>query len=347
MAALLAIRDLTVHYHGEEGEAPVTAVDRLSLEIAAGEVVGILGESGCGKTSLALAVLGLLPAAGEVVGGSVRWRDDELVGLDERRLRRLRGAEISIVFQEPALALHPLRRVGTQIVDVLRAHRPWKKRRCREVARELLADVGFREEDEIHDAYPHQLSGGQRQRIVIAQALACRPALVIADEPTASLDSTTESQILALLERLRQRFGVACLYISHDPLVLSEMADRVVVMYAGRVVEEGPRDDVLRRPLHPYTEGLLRCLPPASPASSRELPTLPGRAPVVRGLDPGCRFAPRCPRRMAHCEKRDPPAVAQMPRRVWCFSTEKTMTSDAGSMVHWPWRTYPWKQHTS
>lgn len=257
--ALLAVRDLAVRYRA--GAAPVVAVDGLSLEVRPGEVVGILGESGSGKTSLALAVLGLLPPEGEIAAGSIVFRGRELVGLDERELRRIRGAEISLVFQEPALALHPTRRVGEQIVEVIRAHRPWKKRRAREAAAELLAEVGFRAEDAVYHAYPHQLSGGQRQRIVIAQAVACRPALVIADEPTASLDSTTQKQILDLLGRLRERFGVALLLVSHDPLVMAEMADRLIVVHAGRLVEEGARAGVMAHPRHPYTEGLLRCLP--------------------------------------------------------------------------------------
>ena len=318
--ALLEVRGLNVRYRSDGG--PVTAVDRLSLAVAPGEVLGVLGESGCGKPSLALAVLGLLPPGGEIAAGSIRFRGEELVGLDERRLRRLRGTAISLVFQEPTLALHPTRRVGEQVVEVLRAHRSWRKRRCREAAAELLAEVGFQGDESVYHAYPHQLSGGQRQRIVIAQALACRPALVIADEPTASLDSTTESQVLELLQRLKERLGVAFLYISHDPLVLARMADRLLVMYAGRRLEEGPREDVLGDPLHPYTEGLLACLPPAvaSSEAGRELPSLPGRAPVVRGPGPGCRFAPRCSHRMEHCEERDPVETAPRPgRRVWCF----------------------------
>lgn len=312
---LLEVRDLTVHYDAGEDDgddAPVVAVDNLSLDVRSAEVVGILGESGCGKSSLALALLGLLAPGGTIVGGSVRFQGQELMGLAESELRRLRGAEISLIFQEPALALHPTRRVGEQIVEVIRAHDPsrerGRRRRHRETARELLLEVGFRPEDAIYHAFPHELSGGQRQRIVIAQALACRPELVIADEPTASLDSATQGQILDLLGKLRERLGVAFLLISHDPLVLEALADRVLVMYAGRRVEEGPRDQILAAPLHPYTAGLLACGPPAErpPGGPRPLPTLPGRAPTVRGLGPGCRFAPRCTYRMERCEAEDP-----------------------------------------
>ena len=312
---LLEVRDLTVHYEDGEDD-PVVAVDSLDLNVRPGEVVGILGESGCGKSSLALALLGLLAPGGVIASGSVRFhsRDHsrELVGLSESEMRRLRGAEISLIFQEPALALHPTRRVGEQIVEVIHAHDAsrWRGRRGRhrEAARELLLEVGFRPEDEIYHAFPHQLSGGQRQRIVIAQALAHRPDLVVADEPTASLDSVTQGQILDLLGSLRERLGVAFLLISHDPLVLEAMADRVLVMYAGRRVEEGACDQILDGPLHPYTAGLLACRPPAGrpEGGPRPLPTLAGRAPEVRGLGPGCRFAPRCVDRMDRCETQDP-----------------------------------------
>ncbi len=333
-AHLLEIRGLKVDYR-TPGESPVAAVDGLSFNLAAGEALGVLGESGCGKTSLALSIPGLLPPAGSVAGGSVRFRGEELLGLGERRLAEVRGAEIGLIFQEPTLALHPTRRVGSQIVEVIRAHRSWGRRRCREHAQAWLAEVGFDAGDRIGDAYPHQLSGGQRQRVVIAQALACRPALVIADEPTAALDSTTQAQILALLRKLKERFRMAFLYISHDPQVLAEIADRLLVMYAGRRVEQGPLEGVFREPLHPYTEGLLRCMPPpvaSAPAGRRELPAIPGAAPVVRAPGPGspgggqvrgCRFAPRCGYEMERCSTRDP--VRLRPRAehsVWCFRHE-------------------------
>jgi len=322
-APLLEVRELSVHYRTDD-ETPVRALDALSFELAPGETMGVLGESGCGKTSLALAIPGLLPPAGSIAGGSVRFRGQELIKLDERRLERVRGAEIGLIFQEPTLALHPTRRVGSQIVEVIRAHRPWGRRRCRDESEAWLAEVGFAAGERIGDAYPHQLSGGQRQRIVISQALACRPSLVIADEPTAALDSTTQAQILALLRHLKERFRMALLYISHDPQVLAEIADRLLVMYAGRRVEQGPLERVFRKPLHPYTEGLLRCMPPlvaSSPAGGRrELPAIPGSAPVVRDPEPGCRFAPRCPYRMERCTAHDPVRLRPEPgHSVWCF----------------------------
>ncbi len=315
---LLAVRDLEVRYRSAPG-SPVTAVDGVSFDLAPGEALGLLGESGCGKTSLALAIPGLLPPGGRISGGSLRFRGRRLEELSERRLETVRGAEIGLVFQEPALALHPMRKVWAQVAEVLKAHRAWSKKRCRRRARELLAEVGLGG-DEIGDAYPHQLSGGQRQRVVIAQALACRPALVIADEPTAALDATTEKEVLELLGRLKRRLGTAFLYISHDPQVLSSIADRLLVMYAGRLVEEGPRDRVLGAPLHPYTEALLGCRPPAGTAErGRPLPVIPGSAPSPQDLPPGCRFAPRCSERLERCTEDDPEEVRRGRRRVWCF----------------------------
>jgi oligopeptide/dipeptide ABC transporter ATP-binding protein len=315
---LLEVSDLAVSYH--DGTRLVVALDEVSLCLREGESLGILGESGCGKSTLALALLGLLPPAGEVVGGSVRWRGRELLGLGERELRPLRGAELSIVFQEPGEALHPTRRVGVQIEEVLRAHRRGGRRERLDTVRALLFEVGL--EAPLADAYPHELSGGQRQRVVLAQALACRPALLVADEPTGSLDAVTRTEILTLLRHLRRRLGMSLLLISHDPQVLQQSADRLLVLYAGRRMEEGPVETVCAAPLHPYTEALLRCLPPLGRRSGgrRPLPVLEGQAPILRRRGGGCRFAPRCPARLAHCEERTPGAVeAAAGHVVECF----------------------------
>ncbi len=320
---------------GETLRSGVAAVDGISFDLPAGEALGVLGESGCGKTSLALAILGLLPPAGEIAGGEIRFQCRNLEGLPERRIEQIRGAEIGLIFQEPALALHPTRKIGEQVAEVLHAHRPWGWRRCREQARELLAEVDLEVEAGIGETYPHQLSGGQRQRVVIAQALACRPRLLIADEPTAALDTTTQARILALLRRLKRRLGTAFLFISHDPRVLAEIADRLLVMYAGQMVEEGPREQVLGEPFHPYTEALLRCLPTFGAAEpGRELHAIPGSAPMPRELlAAGCRFAPRCSYKMPICGAQDPPELG--PRkscRVWCFRYDEPddVGNDAG-----------------
>ncbi len=284
---LLQVEDLSVDYRDRKGDT-VSALDTVSFELSAGETLGVLGESGGGKSTLALAILGLLPAAGRVTGGAVRFRGRRLDGLAEPELERVRGAEIGLVFQDPALALHPLRRVGEQVAEVVRAHRGWPKKRCRQEAGTRLAEVGL--DVDVAKAYPHQLSGGQRQRIVIAQALACRPALVIADEPTAALDVATQARVLELLSELRRRLKVALVLISHDPDVLAPLADRLLVIHAGRVVEAGPAARVLGAPRHPYTEALLSCLPPLPgsrpPGADRRLPVIP-RAEDASWRGPG------------------------------------------------------------
>jgi peptide/nickel transport system ATP-binding protein len=244
---LLQVENLTVQYC-PEGTREVGALNGVSFAIAPGEVVGLLGESGCGKTTLAHSVLRLLPPSARVASGSIRFCGQELMGLNERQLEKLRGARMSMVFQEPGIALHPMLPAGEQIADVVRAHKKWSRQRCREEAERMLAEVHLDDVARFYAAYPHQLSGGQRQRVVIAQALACRPDLVIADEPTASLDSRVQAEILTLLEELRARSGMAMLLISHNPAVLARLADRVLVMCAGRMVEQ---DDLAEISAHP------------------------------------------------------------------------------------------------
>jgi peptide/nickel transport system ATP-binding protein len=265
----LEVRDLSVQYcgvhRGVQGDW-VPAVEEIGFSVAPGEALGLLGESGSGKTTIALAIPGLLPANGRAVRGSVRLAGRELTGLSERELAGVRGAGIGLVAQEPALALNPVIRVGEQVAELVRVHRrlPW--RRCREEAAQALAEMGFAEPGRIFTSYPHQLSGGERQRVTIARALVCEPPVVIADEPTASLDAAVAVEILALLRVLKARRRLALLLISHDPRVLAAIADRIVVMRAGRIVEQGPREEIFRRPRHSYTESLLRCLTPPVPA---------------------------------------------------------------------------------
>jgi len=320
---LLEIRDLAVD-HASPGGDPASAVDELSLDVGEGEVVGLLGESGCGKTTLLLAILGLLPASARVVRGSIRFRGRELLGLEASELRQVRGARVSMIFQEPALALNPVRRVGAQIAEVVGAHGRASGRARREAALAMLAEVGFTEPARIHDRYPHELSGGQRQRVAIAQALVCRPALVLADEPTASLDSTTQADLRALLLALQSRLGLALLLVSHDLGALAALAGRVLVMYAGRLVEAGTAAQVFTDPLHPYSRGLLRAVPraadPSAPRERRAPVPITGWAPDLARLPPGCAFEGRCPDRQPDCAERRPhetrPAEG---RRVRCF----------------------------
>lgn len=258
MPTLLKVENLTVDYLSPDGKSH-RAVDGIHFSIASGEVLGFLGESGCGKTTTALALLGLLPADNASVKGSAHFDGRDLLALRERDLQEIRGAEISIIFQEPGISTHPVMRVGQQIAEVLRAHRPGNGRQCREAVEGALAEVGFDDVARIREAYPHQLSGGQLQRIAIAMALVCRPRLVIADEPTASLDATTRAEILKLLISLKERHGIALLLISHQPAILATVADRIAVMHNGRIVEEGPVRQILHQPVHGYTQMLMDC----------------------------------------------------------------------------------------
>jgi oligopeptide/dipeptide ABC transporter ATP-binding protein len=306
VASLLEISDLTVRY--PSGAGPAVVVRDLCLKVESGEVVGLLGESGCGKSTLLLSVLGLLPPPA-LVSGSVRFRGRELLGLPEGELRRVRGADIAVVFQDPALALNPVRRAGPQVAEVVAAHRVQSRRRSREDALAVLREVGLPEPERLYEAYPHELSGGQRQRVVIAQALACRPSLLLADEPTASLDATTQAELRALLSALQARLGLAVLVASHDLGAVAALARRVMVMYAGRLVEGGTPAQVLADPLHPYTRGLTRAYPRPAAATRPPLPLgvpIPGVPPDPARLPDGCAFEPRCADRRPVCRESSP-----------------------------------------
>ena len=317
---LIAVSDLSVTYCPDEG-MPIRAVDGASLEIYPQEVVGILGESGCGKSTLASALLRLLPPRTKCAG-RILFRCSELLNLSEAGLRTIRGREIALVPQDPALSLNPVMTAGVLIGEVLRAHLPLSAFERRQRVMELLREVGFDRPEEIYSAYPHQLSGGQRQRIAIAQAVACRPALLVADEPTSKLDATSQSEIIDLLSRIRQQHGTAILIISHEPALFAEFADRIAVMYAGRIVEVGKCAEILGRPLHPYTQALVRIassLITGAGALSR-FPAIAGESPNPGCIPDGCRFEPRCSERMDVCSQRYPQAFLPDPLRpVNCF----------------------------
>jgi peptide/nickel transport system ATP-binding protein len=266
MGHLLEVRNLSIEFLG--GDAPPhRAVDGVSFDIAAGEVVGLMGESGCGKTSTALALLGLLPKSSARVRGSALFRGKELLSLRDCEFQRIRGAEISLVFQEPEIALSPVMRAGDQVTEVFRAHRDWPRKRCRSEARRALAGVGL-SADRFFAAYPHQLSGGERQRVVLAQALACGPALLIADEPTASLDARAQANLLSVLRSLKDQRGLAVLLISHSAEVQASLADRLLIMKDGQIIEQGAFASVHAQPAHPYTQSLWRAKRlPLSPAT--------------------------------------------------------------------------------
>ena len=312
---LLQVRELRVTFATERG--PLVAVDGVSFDIAAGEVLGVVGESGSGKSVSLMSVLGLLGASAQVQG-SVRFRGRELVGLPERELRVLRGGQIAMVFQDPMTALTPVYTVGAQIVEQIRLHEPQSRTAAKARAIELLAAVGLPSPAAQFERYPHQLSGGMRQRAVIAMALSCRPSLLIADEPTTALDVTVQAQILALLERLRRELQLAVVLVTHDMGVVAEVADRVLVMYAGRVVERGTARALFDAPRHPYTRGLLGSIPPLEGARPQRLPSIGGAPPALHERPPGCAFAPRCAQAEARCREAVPPLRDDFGHAVAC-----------------------------
>ena len=293
---LLSIKNLTVVFKTRLGEVPV--IDDVSFSIAPGEIMGIVGESGCGKTMTALAAMRLIPDQGIITSGTIRLSGEDLVLASEARMRGLRGNEISMVFQEPMTSLNPVFSVGEQIAEVLKAHQGLSKSEAREHAVELLESVKIPLPSRRANDYPHQLSGGMRQRVMIAIALACKPKVLIADEPTTALDVTVQAHIFELLHELRDQTGTSIILITHDMASVAEMAERVMVMYAGRKVEEGPVEEILTNPLHPYTQGLIRCVPHFMETISPErqdLHEIPGIVPPISHFGRNeCLFAPRC-----------------------------------------------------
>ena len=305
---LLKIENLTVEFDTPRG--PVRAVDRVGIEVAPGETMGLVGESGCGKSVTALSILGLLPAeTGGVKGGKIFFESRNLLDINAEELRRIRGNRIAMIFQEPMTALNPVLSIGRQVAESLMAHRQLSKSAAYREAGNWLTHVRIPSADKCLKRYPHHLSGGMRQRVMIAMAMICRPALLIADEPTTALDVTTQSQILALMSGLKAEFGMAMLLISHDLGVIAQTAARVAVMYAGQVVETAQTTDLFAAPFHPYTEGLLGSLPrvarlPGEPP--RPLREIPGTVPALSGPLQGCRFAGRCPHAFYVCRQRCP-----------------------------------------
>lgn len=300
---LLEVRDLRVSFFTPRGE--VRAVDGVSFTIDEGETFGLVGESGCGKSVTALSLLRLLDGNGRIVGGDIVFAGRTLLALSEEEMRSLRGDQIAMVFQEPMTSLNPVFTVGYQIGEVLEVHRGMSRKQARAEAIELLRLVEIPEPERRVDAYPHQLSGGMRQRVMIAMALACRPRLLIADEPTTALDVTIQAQILDLLAHLQQQFGMAVLFVTHDLGIVAERARRVAVMYAGRIVEEADTATLFRNPLHPYTRGLLRSIPRLG-MRVRRLAVIPGTVPDPLSLPSGCRFRDRCTYAVAGCAEIDP-----------------------------------------
>jgi peptide/nickel transport system ATP-binding protein len=303
--ALLDISDLHTTFPSAAGAAH--AVDGVSLCLDAGRTLGLVGESGCGKTMTALSIMRLVPPPGAISGGRIEFAGRDLATLSERQMRAVRGAEIAMIFQEPMTSLNPVLTVGDQIAEAIRLHREISRADARTQAIEMLRTVEISEPERRVDEYPHQLSGGMRQRVMIAMALSCRPRLLIADEPTTALDVTIQAQILDLLGELQRRLGMALLLVTHDLGVVTERADAVAIMYAGRIVERGAVTDVFRAPLHPYTRGLLHSIPKLGAARQRRLDAIPGVVPDLLHLPSGCRFRDRCGLAVAECATVDPP----------------------------------------
>jgi oligopeptide/dipeptide ABC transporter ATP-binding protein len=314
--ALLEVEDLHVGF--PVGGRMVEVVRGISFSIAAGEAMGLVGESGSGKSQTALAIMGLLRSPGRVTRGSIRLDGQELTTTDEAGLRRLRGGTMSIVFQDALSGLNPVFPIGTQLMDVIAAHRGLHGRAARDLAVEVLELVGIRDPASRLRQYPHQFSGGMRQRVLIAMAVACRPKLLIADEPTTALDVTVQAQIVALLHDLRQRLGLALLFITHNLDLMAEICDRAVVLYGGMVMEEAPVAELFSAPLQPYSRALLECVPRLQDEPGALRP-IEGASPVPGRLGAGCPFQPRCGLAVPRCAAERPPERMRGPHRLACW----------------------------
>ena len=313
---LLAVDRLTTVFDLPGG--PVPAVDAVSFEIRAGETLGLVGESGSGKSVTALSILRLVQPPGRISGGSIRFNGRDLLALSEREMQSVRGADIALIFQEPMTALNPVFTIGDQIAETLIVHGRATRREAAARAVELLQAVRIPDAAARVGDYPHQLSGGMRQRVLIAMAIACQPSLVIADEPTTALDVTIQAQVLDLLREMKKTFNLSLLLITHDLGIIAETADRVAVMYAGRIVESGPVRAILRNPQHPYTRGLLASIPGGAPG--QRLSAIDGSVPMLGALPTGCAFNPRCPDRFEPCTSAPPPEYSVGPEhRARCY----------------------------
>ena len=303
---VLAVDNLATHFFTRDGV--VKSVDGVSFTVSPGEVLGLVGESGSGKSVTGFSIMGLIDPPGRIVSGSIKLNGQELVGRSEAELRAVRGRSLAMIFQDPMMTLNPVLRIDTQMTEAVHAHEKVSRKAARDRAVQALAQVGIPSPEERLSAYPHQFSGGMRQRVAIAIALIHRPALIIADEPTTALDVTIQSQILAEVQKLCAESGTALVWITHDLAVVAGLADRVAVMYAGRIVEQGRVDDVLDRPLHPYTHGLIGSVPGDSMAGKR-LTQIRGSTPSLGRLPPGCAFEPRCDRAGEACRAGAPPLM--------------------------------------
>lgn len=318
---LLEVKGLRTHFFSDQGEVP--AVDGIDLYVRKGEVLGVVGESGCGKSVTSLSVMRLVPdPPGKIVGGTMFFKGENLVQVSEKRMRQIRGNEISMIFQEPMTSLNPVYTIGDQIGETVRLHRRLSKKDAKQHAIDMLRKVGIPRPEQIVKEYPHQLSGGMRQRVMIAMAMSCDPELLIADEPTTALDVTIQAQILDLMRNLNKQTGAAILMITHDLGVVAGMCDRVAVMYAGKVVEEGDVQSIFKNPKHPYTKGLIQSVPRMDDERDR-LYSIPGNVPVPGSMPKGCRFAPRCQYLVDKCKEEMPELISLSSGhkcRCWLYS---------------------------
>jgi peptide/nickel transport system ATP-binding protein len=316
---LLSVRDLKVTF-ARQGETPFTAVDGVSFDVRPGQTVGLVGESGCGKSVTSLAIMGLLPKRGNTVEGTASFEGTNLLELGEREMRDRRGRDIAMIFQDPLSSLNPVVAVGLQVTEVLERHRGMSRRAARPLARDLLQRVGIPDPERRLKDYPHQMSGGMRQRALIAMALACAPRLLIADEPTTALDVTIQAQILALLKELVHETGTALVMITHDLGVVAGLCDEVNVLYAGRIVERGRRHELFADPRHPYTNGLLGSIPRLDAPRGERLTPIPGSVSDNLPWDHACAFAPRCPNAIDVCTSTTPALEESATRALRCHN---------------------------
>jgi peptide/nickel transport system ATP-binding protein len=319
---LLEVRHLRVEFNTRRGT--LRAIDDVSLEIAPGEVLGVVGESGAGKSITGTAIIGLLEPPGRISGGEILLAGERIDNLPAEAMRRIRGRRIGAIFQDPLTSLNPLYTVGRQIVETIQTHLPMNAREARDRAIELLKEVGIPAAERRIDHYPHQFSGGMRQRVVIALALCANPELIIADEPTTALDVSIQAQIITLLKKLCREHGTAVMLVTHDMGVIAETADRVAVMYAGRLVEVGPVQDVIHDPKHPYTVGLMGSIPAIGQEVER-LPQIEGSMPRLNAIPKGCAFNPRCPKVFDRCREERPDLLDAGATRAACWLHEKSI----------------------
>ncbi len=315
---ILQVRDLCMSFFNKHGELP--AVNHVSFDVERGKTLGIVGESGCGKSMTSLCVMGLYPQPqGKIVGGSILFQGRDMTKLPPRELHKIRGKGMAMIFQEPMTSLNPVLTIGDQIMETIRLHEHVSRQEAKRRAMEMIAMVGIPMPEKIFASCPHQLSGGMRQRAMIAMALSCDPELLICDEPTTALDVTVQSQILSLINRLKAQTGTSVMLITHDMGVINEMADTVIVMYAGQIVEQAATADLFAHPTHPYTSGLIQSIPPLN-REVEELNVIPGSVPMLYELPKGCLFAPRCPYATARCAAERPDIVtASEGHQVRCF----------------------------